>query len=331
MKKRTVLTLSSVVLLVILALVDYLLGYSFQISFLYALPIIIVAFFIGKRTAYVMSLVSAVTWLAVDIISEARLPSIWFHAWNLTLRFSFFIFITYGISWLAIMRKRQEHLSNFVVHDLKSPLANIISALQLVEEDRNNLPSELEKFIRIALASANNMLSFINSLLDLTKMESHRFIIKTENVNLDELAAEAIGQISVFATKNSVEVDTNINVPNKVIHTDYWLLLRVLVNLLSNAVRFSPDKSLVKLSMKDSGDKIRFEVLDQGPGIDPTLSKKIFDKYFHADPKRKTILHGTGLGLSFCRMAVRNLGGDIWIESEVGKGTNVIFTATKQL
>ena len=111
------------------------------------------------------------------------------------------------------------------------------------------------------------------------------------------------------------------------VKTDKDLLRRILVNLLSNAIKFSPKQSIVSVQVTQAHcASLTFKIVDQGPGIPPNLKKHLFNEFLQASNNKVRGVVGSGLGLSFCKLAVEAMGGRIWIESSEGKGTTVAFT-----
>jgi len=236
-------------------------------------------------------------------------------------------------SFREVTRKLQdqEHLRDalieFLVHDLRSPLTNIISGLgTLLVSTEDNLTPEDREMIELALIGAHRLLTMVNSILDLRKLEEGKFPLYLKEFDPHEAVGEAIRQVQLWARQNNVtlQVDFAPEVPDKMI-ADRWVLIRILVNLLSNALKYTPAGGAIVIKVAMDDGWVHFSVKDQGPGIPKEYLDRIFDRFVQVEARKAGAAVGTGLGLTFCKLAVEAHGGRIWIESEVGQGTIVHF------
>lgn len=225
----------------------------------------------------------------------------------------------------------QEHLKDalfdFLIHDLRSPLTSIISGLEtLLVSTEDNLEPKDRELIELALIGAHRLLTMVNSILDLRKMEEAKFPLYLKEIELRESVGEAIKQVQLWAKQNNVnlQLDFSPDVPEK-IFADRWVLIRILVNLLSNALKYTPIGGSVTVTVTMDNDWVHFSVKDQGPGIPKEYLDRIFDKFVQVEARKAGGAVGTGLGLTFCKLAVEAHSGRIWIESQVRQGTTVHF------
>jgi signal transduction histidine kinase len=145
--------------------------------------------------------------------------------------------------------------------------------------------------------------------------------LRHETVQLDQFVEDAFAQVALWARSNEVNLVKDVHVASAIL--DPSLTMRVVVNLLSNALKFSPRGAAINVKIEPAGkDGVRFEVRDQGPGIPQEFANAIFEPFSQV----KGTEGGTGLGLTFCRLAVHAQGGKIWVESQLGKGTRMVFT-----
>jgi signal transduction histidine kinase len=172
------------------------------------------------------------------------------------------------------------------------------------------------------------MLTLLNSLLDLTQLENGQMPLRPDLVNVKELVEHSLQQVSMWAKTRSVTLAFQPEANAETIYADRSLTMRVLVNLLSNAIKFSPPQSMVTIQTTPyHTNQLVFSVSDQGPGIPAEWTHKVFDKYVQVEAhKAKGTVIGSGLGLSFCRLAIEAQGGRIWIESGLDRGTKIAFT-----
>ncbi len=227
--------------------------------------------------------------------------------------------------------REQEHLRDalieFLVHDLRSPLTNIISGLEtLLVSTEDNLSPEDRELIELALIGAHRLLTMVNSILDLRKLEEGKFPLYLKEFDPKEAVGEAIRQVQLWACQNNINLQVEISpdLPEKMV-ADRWVLIRILVNLLSNALKYSPSGGEILVTVAKDEIWVHFSVKDQGPGIPKEYLDRIFDRFVQVEARKAGAAVGTGLGLTFCKLAVEAHGGRIWIESEVGKGTTVHF------
>lgn len=304
---------------------DYLTGYELAFSIFYLIPISIVAWFVGKNAGITVSLVAMVAWLLADLLTghTYSIPSIPY--WNALVRLGFFLIVTYILTGLHLAQKRREELNQFIVHDLRSPLANIVGGLELLQEilsERdNNAPKEL---LEMCSSSSHRMLMLINSILDLAQLESKQMSLELTHISVKHLIEQSMREVGMWARRSNISLvfkhDENINT----IYADPIITTRIMINLLSNALKFSKPESVVSIQTAVvENNMVAFSIADQGRGISPELIGKVFDKFTGSNLRLRG---GSGLGLTFCQKAVEAQKGRIWIESQVNVGTIVTFT-----
>lgn len=232
---------------------------------------------------------------------------------------------------VSMKLKDQEHLRDslieFLVHDLRSPLTNIISGLEtLLVSTEDKLNVDDRELIEMALIGAHRLLTMANSILDLRKLEEGKFPLYLKAFDPREATGEAVKQVQLWARQNNVTLQVNFStdVPEKMV-ADRWVLIRILVNLLSNALKYTPASGTIVISVTMDDSWVHFSVADQGPGIPKEYLDRIFDRFVQVEARKAGGAVGTGLGLTFCKLAVEAHGGRIWVESELGKGTTVHF------
>jgi PAS domain S-box-containing protein len=229
------------------------------------------------------------------------------------------------ISERKYMEELREDLSAMIYHDLRSPLANVISSLDILRgslpEDDSNATLQL---VDIAQHSSERLQRLISSLLDLHHLESGQQIEEKKPVDLPLLINEAVEIIAPSAIARHITVEQEILGTLPLIPAEIEMLRRVLVNLLENAIKFSPQRTSVLVAAKQSGASITVWVEDRGPGIPPEHKDRIFSKFIRL--KGDSAPKGHGLGLAFCRLAVQAHGGTIWVEDTPEGGSRFLFT-----
>jgi signal transduction histidine kinase len=222
----------------------------------------------------------------------------------------------------AQIQQQTERKSDFLArmsHDLRTPMNAIIGYTRILLRQAKDILNERQyRNLDNIQISANNLLSLINDILDLSKIEAGRIDIKPEAVDLKQLATECIASVESLV-KPGVQLERQLEDVNPV-NTDADRIQRVVMNLLSNALKFT-EKGSITLSLKSVEDEMELSVADTGSGIPAEDLPYIFDEFRQVEGQKGTQQEGTGLGLSIAKKSVELLGGKIGVESEVGKGT----------
>lgn len=236
----------------------------------------------------------------------------------------FIQWIQRDISAQLELEETRTDLINMIYHDLRSPLGNIVSSLDVVN---TSLPpeSELERsLIAIANRAALRLSRLVDSLLDMRRMEAGQLILNRDQTNLHTLALEAFDSVSANAEGKGIGLKNDVAPRLPLVHVDADMVRRVLINLVDNAIKYTPGEGMVTLAAKAGPEGVTLSVRDTGPGIPASEHSRIFSKF--ARLKREVAPKGLGLGLAFCKMAVEAHGGKIWVESQPGQGSTFFFT-----
>jgi len=219
----------------------------------------------------------------------------------------------------------RDDLISMIYHDLRSPLSNIVSSLDVFNA---MLPKDgdpaFRSLLNIALRSTERIQRLTNSLLDMSRLESGHPVVQRVSASAVLLAVDAIDAVSPVAdTKNQV-INFSIPADAPTLMIDADMIRRVLINLLENAVKYSPPDGEITLGAEFDQHQTKIWIQDSGPGISAKEQEYIFDKFTRLNPEGDQ--KGFGLGLAYCRLAVEGHGGQIWIESEQGRGARFNFT-----
>ncbi|MBI5815712.1 MAG: GAF domain-containing sensor histidine kinase [Nitrospinae bacterium] len=218
---------------------------------------------------------------------------------------------------LSELQLFKENMIQMLVHDLKGPVGVIISNIgMLLDEVKDDFQKEV---LDSANSSAEELLRMVMDILDVNKMEEGKFSISPEDMDIVELGRTGLERIRAMAEGDGKNVAFETDSPSLKIQADKGLIGRVIWNLLSNANNHTSrgGKITLKTQARDSGAVIT--VADTGTGISEDDAKRIFDKFYQAGNRH--VKYSTGLGLTFCKMAVEAHGGRITVESELGKGS----------
>jgi two-component system, sensor histidine kinase and response regulator len=222
---------------------------------------------------------------------------------------------------LQEVEKLRDDMRNMIVHDLRTPLSAVIIGVQMLERD-HGLNDTQREMMAIATSGGKTLLGMINDLLDVEKMESGTPQLQYQRLSAASLVAGAIDQVRPLADEAQTMLVTAIPAQIPEFDGDENKLSRTLVNLLANAIKFT-QAGTVTVSATRLGDDIRFAVSDTGKGIPAEAFERIFEKFGQLDAHSKV---GTGLGLTFCKLAVEAHGGSILVESTPGQGSVFSFT-----
>ena len=232
---------------------------------------------------------------------------------------------------LQALERLKDSLIHMIVHDLNNPLTAISLKLQLMRQElEGKLSVEHTADFGFVLSAAQDLRRMINDLLDINKMEKDKIKLKLEKIDLAAAAKQVIDQMSAAAGEEDVRLALDVSAAAGDVVADKELIQRVIANLVSNAIKFSPSQGVVTVRiLNGAGDgDISVQVKDGGPGIPSEYLDRVFEKFLQVQtPKVKA---GRGLGLTFCKLAVEAHGGKVWVESELGKGCVFTFTIPRE-
>jgi signal transduction histidine kinase len=226
---------------------------------------------------------------------------------------------------LQELERLRDSLTHMVVHDLRSPLTALLGGLQTLQDMEELTPTGTE-LLRLSVHGGEILLGMINELLDISKMEDGSLKLEFSIVRPADLIQESVAPISQLAQERSIRLRTAINGSPPDFYADSGLLRRTLVNLLGNAIKFTPHEGDVTVAVGGGADgSLVFSVTDTGEGIPEEAFERIFEKFGQVESRKAGRMMSTGLGLTFCKMAVEAHGGRIRVESELGKGSTFSF------
>ncbi|KKG16753.1 histidine kinase [Methanosarcina sp. 2.H.T.1A.6] len=221
---------------------------------------------------------------------------------------------------------KSEFLAN-MSHELRTPLNSIIGFSDLLyEKVYGNLNARQIKAVGNVSSSGKNLLSLINEILDLSKVEAGSFELHYSTFWLAEALAEVRDMLFPFATSKGINIEFELenNLPR--ISADRERIMQVLSNLMTNAVKFSNENGCIRVKATQSNDFIQIAVSDEGIGIAAADHDKLFKPFSQIDSSSSKKYQGTGLGLALIKEIVQLHGGSVWFESEAGKGSTFGFS-----
>ncbi len=322
----TRLLVYALIQVLLLGVFDYITGPEWFFSIFYTVPVSMMAWFADRRHGIAASIMAATSWLLADLFAGHVYSNPTIPFWNAGVRLGFFLIITFTLAELRESRTRQDEFTHFIVHDLRSPVSVVITGLETLREySDQSLSPQQQELVDLCLASCDRMLTLINSILDLARLESRQMPIQSIPVDVEQLVQGAVGLLQLWADQRKVRLTWSVAPEARTIQMDPVMTERVLVNLLSNALKFSKTASEVSVRVEPAqAGTVAFRVRNQGQGIPPGQIRRIFEKFTQVGAGATQ--GGSGLGLAFCKLAVEAQGGRIWAESEVGQWTEFIFT-----
>lgn len=230
-------------------------------------------------------------------------------------------------SQLQELDRMKDAFLSMVTHELRTPLTVISGIAEMLETGiYGSLTPSQEDNIRQITAQAARLRQLVNDLLDLSKMEAGMMKLRLEFHDPRALIDTVIGQLITFAAQAGVILVSTVPEGLPEVSCDGQRIDQVLVNLVTNAVKFTPNGGQVTFSAESAGDFVVFCVSDTGKGIPDDALPRIFDKFYQVQSSTESGARGTGLGLAIVRHIVELHGGQVRVESLVGKGSRFCFT-----
>ncbi len=219
---------------------------------------------------------------------------------------------------LKELQDTKEHLTQMIIHDLKNPLTGIKANLEIVGMEELQ---ETQECLDAAQRSCDLLFNMIQDLLDISKMEEGQLSLNLETLGVGEVIEPVAAEFDQPARAEDKEIQVVLSPDVPPASFDRNLIYRTLSNLLINAIKHTARGGVITIGAEQEDGMLRVKVADTGHGIPQESLQRIFDKFGQVESRQRS---GTGLGLTFCKMAVESHGGRIWAESEEGKGS--VFT-----
>lgn len=249
-----------------------------------------------------------------------RLETALFDSWEIGKRFTIIEDATAEME----SERLKEDWHNMIAHDLANPLTTIYGALKVIEElpAGHTLEAGEINLIQTSTRTCKRMTQTLEMFLQVARLESGLMPTRPENIELGPLIRECLEEQAITTAAKSIQIE--LQLPGKVkVRADRNLLVRVIQNLISNAIKFTPDKGRITVSaaLESDGGAVSLGVRDSGPGIPREDLPFMFDRFHQVHGPGEKTIRGNGLGLAFCRQAMKAMGGTISVDSALRLGT----------
>jgi two-component system, sensor histidine kinase and response regulator len=250
--------------------------------------------------------------------------------------------LTHAYQELKRLESLRDSLTMMLVHDLRTPLTTLIGPLEMLQNGSfGDLGETQQEIVAMSTRSGHRLLGLVNELLDVAKMESGELKLNLHQIQVAQIITEATEMVARVHSGDTTRLTYDIAPDLPPILADEDLLRRVVINLVGNALKYTTDGAITVGARRGCGpvnsapgmcdepassNAILLWVQDEGDGIPPEDQERIFDKWGQAQARREGRRMSTGLGLTFCKLAVEAHGGHIWVESEPGQGATFFLT-----
>jgi len=229
---------------------------------------------------------------------------------------------------LKMLELQRDKLVHMIVHDMRSPLMGLLGSAEMLEMSIRDLDQpEMKTDIEMIQACGNTIKEMITTLLDISRMESGQMPVYKKHSRIGDIFHHAQRNLGSLLT----DVTINAIFPTSLAEAscDPDLTARIFQNLLGNAAKFAGSKCIIEIKVEDTENRLKISISDNGPGIPQDYQNKIFDKFSQVMEHKAGRKDSTGLGLTFCKLAVESQGGKIGVESSPGNGCVFWFTVEK--
>jgi two-component system phosphate regulon sensor histidine kinase PhoR len=240
-----------------------------------------------------------------------------------------FVLIIDDITEMRRLEKiRSEFVAN-VSHELRTPLTSIRGFIETLRNGAIDNPQTRDKFLDIIDFESERLTRLINDILTLSEIENVKEGYPKEEIELDNEIEDILYIMDKVARNKNITLKKDLNCTDLVINTNKDRFHQMMINLIDNGIKYTQEGGFVKVSTREEGDRIIIEVEDNGIGISKENIPRLFERFYRVDKSRSRKLGGTGLGLAIVKHIVESMKGEIFVESEVGRGTKFIIKFNK--
>ncbi|MCX6310193.1 MAG: HAMP domain-containing sensor histidine kinase [Bacteroidetes bacterium] len=277
---------------------------------------------------------------AESLFAQPKMLSIYFpnergfilkSMWIMLIISAFFILFIIWLFYYSISTIfRQKHLSEIkndfisnMTHELKTPISTISLACEVLgDEDISKTKERTDRYLTMIKEENKRLGILVENVLQTALLDKGNFKLKPINIDLHDIILQAIGSVQLAIDKKEGEISAELKADKHEIYADHTHIQNIIYNLLDNAIKYTPVKPSIKIYTQDLANGIEFCVQDNGIGIARENQKKIFEKLYRVPTGNIHDVKGFGLGLSYVKAIVEKHGGEVWVESEPGHGSN---------
>lgn len=225
---------------------------------------------------------------------------------------------------LRLAEQRKQEFVSMISHDLRTPLSSVQTSLEFViEGHQGEVSAAAQNWLKMAHQNVQTVLRLINELLEIERIETGGIELDYNEISIADVVRIAVSAVQAIAQQKSISIE--VTAPHVYVTADEDRLVRVLVNLLGNALKFSPENSAVKVSAAEQGGFAEVIVSDNGRGIPPEFVERVFDRFQQVSAEDARSLGGSGLGLAISKAIIEAHGGTISVDSKPGEGSTFRF------
>jgi len=227
--------------------------------------------------------------------------------------------------------KLKEEFLDLITHEFQTPLVPIIGFSQALQnpEIYGKLTEKQLDAVKIIFRNSNHLQNMITNVLDVMKLGTDKMMFYHKEFNINDLVTEVLDECDYKTNEKKIQVTKKID-EDLIINSDRFRIKQVLRNLIDNAISFVPkDNGKIEIGFSEKEEYVLFYVKDNGQGIDKHEQREIFKIFYQVAQGKRREHGGLGIGLEICSLIVENLGGEIWVESELGKGSIFYCTVSK--
>ncbi|MEZ5339003.1 MAG: ATP-binding protein [bacterium] len=234
----------------------------------------------------------------------------------------YFMGVQTDITMRRQLEERQRQFVGDMAHELKTPLAAILGLTETLKRQPGLGDGLRDEIYTSLLKQSERLHKTVNDILDISRLNSLASIQSRQLVEMDSLLAEIVASFQAQAAIAEIRIDVSVSPGDYEVMGDPWALGSLVSNLLSNALKYSPRGSSVRVTLQpDSGQVLSLSVADDGPGIPAEHKRHIFERFYRVEPSRSREMGGTGLGLAIVQEVATRHGGHVLLDSEAGQGS----------